>query len=698
MKFFIHEKCIEQLFDLPKAIQKKVLEFQKKFRENSKSEAIHLEPISTFRDPYLRTARIDLKYRAIVKVPETGDSYHLLWVDNHDEAMDWAKNKIFQWNENTQTAQIFTAPEVKMMNEVAESNIKNGLFSGYSDERLLAIGVPEQLMSLVKSIKTLDELEEFEKYLPVDAFENLFYISDGANIELLIAEINEGKSKSADTNDQFNSINNKRSFVEVDDELLGEIINGELSKWQIFLHPSQRKLVEANFKGSVKVTGGAGTGKTVVALHRLKHLSDVTSSDDNRKILFTTFTNALTVNLSLLASKLSINNNKVLITNIDTLVRDLAKEYGLIDKLIRVLDVFNSKRSVEIWDEVLEQHLSEFDTNYLCSEYQNVILYNNVKSLEEYYRTSRIGRGKPVTRKQKIDFWKLVEAYEEKKKQDGYIDRAELFNIVASHLNNHQPKLFKHVIADEVQDLSNVELRFLRSLVEEKENDLFLVGDPYQKIYSRKINFAKAGIHVRGTRSKQLRINYRTSEEIKKLAITAVKGIKYDDFDGETEKLNGYLSLFHGDVPTYDIFKTKSEEIDAIVKEITSLKERGFEYKDIAIGCRTKDSIKEIKTNLHKLKIPYHDNTSSPTANPNGVMLSTLHGLKGLEFKAVLLADVNNRTSPLQFSKMDELQPLELEEYLNSERSLIYVAATRAINILKIYGTGVKSNLISLNK
>ncbi len=116
---------------------------------------------------------------------------------------------------------------------------------------------------------------------------------------------------------------------------------------------------------------------------------------------------------------------------------------------------------------------------------------------------------------------------------------------------------------------------------------MFLVGDPYQKIYSRKINFATAGIHVRGTRSKQLRINYRTSEEIKKLAITAVKGMKYDDFDGETEKLNGYLSHFHGDVPTYDIFKTKSEEIDAIVKEITSLKERAFEYKDIAIGCRT---------------------------------------------------------------------------------------------------------------
>lgn len=698
MKFFIHEKCWGKLFDLPKATQKKVLEFQKKFRENSKSEAIHLEPISTFKDPYLRTARIDLKYRAIIRVPETGDSYHLLWVDNHDEAMDWAKNKIFQWNENTQTAQIFTSLEVSVEKPIAPLATEGNMFSIYDDDKLLAIGVPKQLLNLVKSIKNLDEFEECEKYLPVDAFENLFRLSDGANIELLIAEINEGKSASENRDDQFISVNNKRSFVEVDDELLAEIINGELSKWQVFLHPSQRKLVESTFKGSVKITGGAGTGKTVVALHRLKKLSEIPSITDNRKILFTTFTNALTVNLNLLASKLAINPNKYLIANIDTIVRDLSKQFNLVDKSIRILDVFNSKRSVEIWDEILEQNLSEFDTNYLYLEYQNVILYNDVKSLDEYYRTSRVGRGKPISRKQKMDIWNLVEAYEARKKKDGYLDRAELFNIVASSIKDIKQKPFKHLIADEVQDLSNVELRFLRSLVEEKEDDLFLVGDPYQKIYSRKINFAKAGIHVRGTRSRQLKINYRTSEEIKKLAITAVKGINYDDFDGETEKLNGYLSLFHGLAPTYEIFRTKTEEIAELAKEISTLKEGGIDFKDIAIGCRMKDSIKEIKTNLHKLKIPYHDNTSNPTASPNGVLLSTFHGLKGLEFKAVLLADVNNRTSPLYFTKMDDLGSTEMEEYLNSERSLIYVAVTRAINILKIYGTGVKSNLITLNK
>ena len=687
---------MEQLFELPKAIQKKVLDFQKKFRDNSKSSAIHLEPISTFKDPNLRTARIDDKYRAIIKVPQTGDDNYLLWVDNHDEAMDWAKNKVFYWNDNTQTAQIFNAPESFSTEQKTPNEPQQHLFIDYTDEQIVAIGVPEQLLNLVRSITDLNELGNAEKHLPPDAFEHLFYLADGANYELLIAEINEGKSKSGNHLDQVNSINNKRNFIEVDDDLMADIINGDLNKWQIFLHPSQRKLVESNFKGSVKVTGGAGTGKTVVALHRLKALSLLPETKDHRKIVFTTFTNALTQNLTQLAQKLSIDTRKVEITNIDSLVREMAREFGLLDKSTRMLDSFNSKTSMELWDELLEQQLSEFDPNFLSGEYQNVILYNDIHTLEEYIKVSRIGRGKPVSRKQKMDIWKLVELYNEMKTLAGYIDRSELFNLVAAHNRNQHVMAYKHVVADEVQDLSNVELRFLRSLVEEKENDLFLVGDPYQKIYSRKINFTAAGIAVRGNRSRQLRINYRTSEEIKRLAISAVKGINYDDFDGEAEKLNGYLSLFHGLAPTYDVFKTKDEEMDEVISFIKLLVIDGYKHNDIAIGARTKESIRDVKSKLHKLKIPYSDKTTTLTGSLEGVVLSTFHSLKGLEFKAVILIDVNNRTSPLYFQKMDNMEKLEKEEYLNSERSLLYVAITRAISILKIVGTGVKSELVKV--
>jgi len=696
MKLYIHDKCMEKLFDLPKAIQKKVLEFQKKFRENSTSEAIHLEPIRDFKDQSLRTARIDLKYRIIIRVPDSGDSYYLLWVDNHDEAMDWAKNKIFQWNEYTQTAQIFTAPE-ESPDIVSESQIpESTLFSEFTDEQLSLLGVPESLNDLVRSIKNLNELGEAERYLPTEAFESLFYLSEGLNINLIIAEIKEGKTSSTNIEDQIKSVNNKRSFVEVDDELMNDIINGDLNKWQIFLHPSQRYLVESNFKSSVKVTGGAGTGKTVVALHRLKNLSKQVDEGDSRKIVFTTFTNALTTNLISLAKKLDVNLPKVHITNIDSLARELAIQYNLIDRSTRILDFYQSKSSEELWDEVLEQTLTEFDATFLSAEYQNVILYNNINDLDSYLKVSRIGRIKPLTRKQKMEIWNVIGSYNSIKHEQKYLDRLELFNLVSNHFNSLQIYPYKNVIADEIQDLSNVELRFIRSLVEKKRNDLFLVGDPYQKIYTRKINFSSVGISIMGNRSRQLRINYRTSEEIKRLAISAVKEISYDDFDGEKEKLNGYLSLFHGKKPTYEVYKTNQEEIDSIINHIKDLKGSGLQYYEIAIGFRTKDSLKDLKTTLHKMKIPYNDITTSSSTDPNGLILSTFHSLKGLEFKAVLLCDVNNRTCPLYFTKLNQLEESQKEEYYKSERSLLYVAISRAINILHIMGTGIKSDLISV--
>ncbi|MCX6230837.1 MAG: AAA family ATPase [Bacteroidetes bacterium] len=695
MKLFIHDKCMERLIELPKAIAKKVLEFNKKFRENSRSEAIHLEPIITFKDSSLRTARIDQKYRAIIGVA-SGDNYHLLWVDNHDEAMDWAKNKVFEWNENTQIAQIYSMPNNIDVNVLRPENVSNVLFSNYSDIELINIGVPVTLIELVKGISDLKELEAAEKFLPNDAFENLFYLSEGISITQLISEINDGKSSSINSEDQLNSNNNKRYFVEVDDLLMDEIINGDFVKWQTFLHPTQRQLVESNFKGSVKVSGGAGTGKTVAALHRLKKLSSEQDKTDFRKIIFITFTNALTKNLKNLANKLSIDNSKVIITNIDSLVKELALNAKITTINSRILDMYNSKSSAEVWDEILENNLSEFEVRFLSAEYQNVILYNDVKTLDVYLNTSRIGRGKPLTRKQKIDIWTLVEKYKHFKQSNDFFDRYELFNLLSNYNDKNEIKPFKHVIADEIQDLSNVELRLLRSLVEVKENDMFLVGDPYQKIYDKKINFSSVGISIRGNRSKQLRINYRTSEEIKKLAISTIKGINYDDFDGEQEKLVGYLSVFHGERPIYEIFSTKGQEIDFVIENLSILKDTGLNLNAMAIGSRTKDGLKDIKTLLHKLKIPYNDITTSSSNDSDGIVLSTFHGLKGLEFKALFLIDVNNRTCPLIVSDFYKMDENEKTEYISREKSLIYVAMTRAITFLMITGTGIKSDSICI--
>lgn len=701
MKFFIHDKCFDQLIELPKAIQKKVFEFQRKFREDSRAAAIHLEPIHTFKDPNLRTARIDSKYRAIVKVPQTGDDYHLLWVDNHDEAMAWAANKVFEWNENTQSAQLFTAPE-QVIPAAAEptqagqpADVPKGLYQTYGDSQLLAIGVPALVLPLVRYVEDLNGLDAIETYLPAEAYENLFYLADGAFYENLLAEIEAGKVASSVYEEQLASSNNRRSLLEVDEALIAEMLDGEPSKWQLFLHPSQRKLVEGQFNGPVKVTGGGGTGKTVAALHRLRRLAD-TLLPGARPVLFTTFTNALTANLGELVSRLGVRVGTYTLLNIDALARQLAEQANLITREHRLLDMPGNRPASELWEEALDTVSSEFDAVFLEQEYQEIVLNYGLTTQEDYLRQSRLGRGTPITRKQRLGVWTAIEAYQRLKEAGKYLDRAELFNRLADHFRAQPTKPFSHLIADEIQDFGNAELRLLRALVAEKANDLFLVGDPYQKIYARRINFSASGINVRGNRSKRLRLNYRTTEEIKRLAIATVRDIPYDNFDGEAERMDGYLSLLHGAKPTYATYTDKGSETQELVRLVgLYLNQPSLKARDIVVGCRVKEALREIKTAFHQAQLPYYDLTTA-SGNKDGIRLSSFHGLKGLEFKVVLLADVNDRTCPLIPARLRGAQGADLAEHLQSERSLLYVAITRAIQQVHITGTGRNSAFITL--
>jgi mRNA-degrading endonuclease RelE of RelBE toxin-antitoxin system len=606
MKLFLYDKLWDKFPDLPRNIQKKVVDFQKKFRENSKSSGINLEPISTFKDSSLRSARIDQTYRAIIKVPDSGDIYYLLWVDHHDEAYKWATNKVFQWNESTQSMQMFTSPEVTIEHQEKVSTPKDEpFFSKIGDDKLLQIGVPEILLPSIVKIDNMDDLEEVEQFIPTDVFENLFYLLDGADVDRLIFEIEEGKVQEAEIEAKVSSINNQRSFIELtDDTLFNEILSGSLSKWKYYLHPSQRKLVNGNFKGSVKVTGGAGTGKTVAALHRLKIISEAKKSDE--KILFTTYTKALTENLSTLIEGLDIDKNQVKLTNIDKLIVELVSTYNVLDDGYKIFEYDAVINPNEIWEEIISAELTSYSPEFLESEFKDVILNNNVSSLNEYLRTSRKGRGKPISRRQRSEIWNYFEKFKEQKITKHLYYKDEVFNAVYSFLTENNITPYDFCIVDELQDFSNVELRLVRSLVKEKPNDLFMVGDPMQGIYERTINFSSIGINIRGNRSKRLRINYRTTEEIKRLAVSVIQDCTYDNFDGEEEEKAGYVSLFHGNKPSYTVFKSQNDEIDYVLENISNLIEGGYKYGDIAICARTKDAVKDYRNTLHKKKYTLH--------------------------------------------------------------------------------------------
>ena len=461
MRLFLSETFFDAVFKLPKKIQDKIVAFQRKFREDNTSAGIHLEPIAQFKNSTLRTARVDDNYRVVVGVLD-GENYSLLYVGDHEDAYRWGKNKRFVWNEHTQACQLITIEETQEQIVVQGHDAnKVSIFEGISEEKLLKIGVPQDIIARVRNINTLDDLDVLEPILPVDAYENIFNIMDGEDIDSIIAAIEEGQAK--ENEDKLLSDNNKRRFVEItDDDALQRIIDQGMDKWQIFLHPSQRKLVNAEYKGTMKVSGGAGTGKTVAALHRLKHLCE----NPNAKVLFTTYTKTLSINLADSIEKLAIPKNKYILNNIDRVLLDTAEKYK-VKEGYKVLDYSGDEESLKLWREVLETEITEYDEQFLYDEYIDVIVYFGNKDVKQYMMQPCVGRTKALSRKQRIEIWKLVEKYIALKKERRVVDRLELFNETTNYLNENNIHPYTNVIADEFQDFSNPELKFWRALVPE---------------------------------------------------------------------------------------------------------------------------------------------------------------------------------------------------------------------------------------
>ena len=298
---------------VPKNMQGKVLEFITKFRNNPTASSINYEKIAQFKDPTLRSVRIDQTYRGIVKKPESGNVYMLLWVDNHDKAYAWAKNKKCNINPETGSLQVYDVGDSQPVDEKdmpPPEKYQDSLFASIHDRHLLKLGVPEDLLPLVRNIFSDEQLEQVVTQLPTEANEALTALAAGYTLDEVFREFD----KSADEKEKIDAENyeaalenpdtKRRFFVVEDDLILQEILDAPLEKWRVFLHPSQRSLVERDWNGPVRVLGGAGTGKTVVAIHRAKWLAENAFTDENDNILFTTFTRNLAADIKENLSKI----------------------------------------------------------------------------------------------------------------------------------------------------------------------------------------------------------------------------------------------------------------------------------------------------------------------------------------------------------------------------------------------------------
>lgn len=699
---------IAQSYRMPSHVQRALEKFYKEFPKDTKAPTWHVEPISTFRDPNLRTARANQQYRIVLRVPFDGDNtWYLLWIDNHDEAMAWAENKQVDWNQDVQAVQVYDVAETEA--KVAEQGpvVEDDPFPDHplaevSDEQLKRIGVPEVLIPSIRTLNDFYEVDGIKPFIPDGVYENLLHVFSGDPIEYIIRDVEEGLVASDDFQAQKQSANNRRAILELSgDDDLDEALLGDFAAWRVFLHPTQRILAEGHFNGPVKVTGGAGTGKTVAALHRAKYLSH----QGDGLILFTTFTKSLTESLERDLRSLGADMSKIRVTNLDKLVNQLAREYGILSGRVGILEYTDKQDVAEgILENLLFQAglFDQMSGKDILDEYTEIVLGYDCQSLSDYQQVQRTGRGFRLGSKQREAIWKVLQQYEEKLSEMGYQHLGRLYNNVSSYLDTHPEKRpFRHVVADEIQDLGLIKLRLLRALAPHDDNDLFLVGDPLQKIYSGITNFSKVRIHIRGKRSRKLKINYRTTEQIRRQALRPILDLDFEDFDGEQARKDGYISLRQGAKPTYDLFGEQDKELEAIFERIKSYTDPEatdtVAPSEIAIGCLRTRNVNELAKIIHATDIPYRKVRGSRSeGDQNGVVLSTLHNLKGHEYKIVFLTGISAETFPSRPNGYQEWSADRLAEFDRAQAALLYVACSRAIWRLHVSGVGEECGMVGV--
>ena len=676
---------------LPRAVQGKVTEFINKFRNNPKAPGINYEKIIGAMDKKICSVRIDDTYRGIVVRQEETGTYLLLWVDHHDEAYTWAARKRCEVNPQTGAIQVF---DMHVAETVTEEAIL-GIFSKYSRSDLMKLGTPESQVTFLKSLLTKEDFYSAESSLPHDAFEALSWLAEGIPIEEII-ELMESESKPAgdDLSAALNSPETMKSFVVVEGEdELRNMMAEPLEKWRVFLHPTQRKIVGKEYNGAARVLGGAGTGKTVVAMHRAKLLASTISPDE--RILFTTYTANLASDIKHNLRKICSTDElrKIEVIHLDAWVGGYLREHGY------AATIEYDKIIGDLWQDAMAESLTDLDYSpgFYEEEWNRVVVAQEAFSLPAYVKANRNGRGTRLDRKKRMLVWEVFETYQKLMKERGIRDiNTAMYECKTLLLKNSKGSRYKHIVVDEAQDLSDNAFRLIRALAgEEHENDIFIVGDAHQRIYKNKAVLSRCGINIRG-RSSTLKINYRTTEEIRRYAFALLNGISFDDLDEEIDLGDKCQSLTHGIAPVIKSFDTAESELEFLVSEIKSLIASGTPTSNICVVARThriiEDYIAKFTANgLNSYEIRQN---KMDDRKHDGIRIATMHRVKGLEFRYVFVVSVNNRIVPLE-SAIDRTDAVSERETMTSEKCLLYVALTRAQKGAYVTSYGKKSDFLA---
>jgi superfamily I DNA/RNA helicase len=660
---------LSSLITLARGEQKSAAEFVEKFQRNPAQPGISLERITQTRNDNLWSARVTQALRAVVH--KEGDLWNLLYVGQHDDAYHWAGRRSVERNPRTGTLQIVVAPET-LAESIQQAPLLNALplFQKYNDDYLLSLGLPESWLPTIRMLATEDQLIQILQNLPEEVAERLLDLSYGnlvtppqpvpANVPAIEAEDSQ-----------------RRFYVIEDSEELLRMLSAPMAKWIGFLHPSQKKLVTSRFNGPAKVTGSAGTGKTVVAMHRARYLAR-----QGKNVLLTTYVGTLCDNIRENLKYLCSPDELSRIT-VDTvhaqalqLVRAAGEKPTIIDDqdIAKLVDQFH-------WG------ACPLDARSLQSEWTEVIQAQGIRSWDHYRDANRKGRGQALGAKDRKLVWQVFEQVLQRLTQNHMCDWSALCQRARELVQSGKARTkFNAVIVDEVQDLRPQEIRFLASLARERDN-LMLVGDGGQRIYGNKLTLKSLDVDVRG-RSFVLRINYRTTAQIRSFADNLLANER-DDLDEGEEDSSGTKSLLKGPEPILAGFNSMEDQIEFVTRSISEIIKQGVTPQDIAIFARTNELLIPFEKALKSKRIEYRQlkkESSGPTIL--GVNLGTMHRAKGLEFKVVFVVDASHDYLPLPVALRTIKDAGDRQDAVEREKHLLYVSITRARDEVFVSWTG----------
>src|SRR5664279_1074293 len=482
------------------------------------------------------------------------------------------------------------------------------------------------------------------------------------------------------------------AFIDDQDELRRVIESGDLKAWRTFLHPEQRRYVGATFSGPFRLSGGAGTGKTVVLIHRARALA---RRDPKARILLTTFTtnlaDALREDVAELDPSLAparrLGEPGVFAAGVDSLAATLIRQAGtaVAEAVVAVLGgpraAVNSRTPATRWRDIVEAASTPLPASiatetFLSAEYGLVVLPNRIQTADEYLRIRRPGRGVALDRARRHQVWDLIETYRAQTRLDGTLDYAEAAAVAAAHLEMLGP-LVDHVLVDEGQDLSPVHWQMLRALVPAGPDDLFLAEDSHQRIYSSPVVLGRYGIRIVG-RSRRLTLNYRTTAQNLRYALGILEGGSYVDLE-ENAGTTGYRSARTGPTPHLETVDSLTAELDTVCDVVRAWIQGGTPPDAIAVLVHDRYQRQRVTGALTQAGLPAREiDRGRPVLDRVSVL--TMHRAKGTEFSKVVLADVG-WTSDAEQHRLAALDPAERHDADLRARSLVYVAALSLIHI-----------------